>query len=365
MPRRLLHLPQSRHTPRLWCPALPHLCGHRAAALSRHSPVQCDTQYTHSQCWFNVIPLKTGGPAIPRTARAWYPYIRLVFLFFMWDQVSLLEIQPYIHVSEEWCGCPTQWHPSTKDSSGTQTHKATPTRIEMHRNGLNIFLYTSDQPLDTVLFFTTTQQKLFWSSRFTGAHYNYCRSTGSTLEADTKGRLLYNFIRRGHSVHSDSWGQAKTNWVYHSLLWNRTKERKKETEIVLYSMPSIYWALKDGYCAPLRRHPCGFITAQRWLLLMASVSQIFGEMWNGTTQTFKSHPGPQASPDVSSPQPGWCGDFCTTAILTFCPNTNHFENPIVECLHMWPFHRHRSLLCLTEQLLWAQSQTCQSQYSNI
>lgn len=40
------------------------------------------TQYTHSQCWFNVIPLKTGGPAMPRTARAWYPYIRLVFLFF-------------------------------------------------------------------------------------------------------------------------------------------------------------------------------------------------------------------------------------------------------------------------------------------
>lgn len=92
MPRRLLHLPQSRHTPRLWCPALPHLCGHRAAALSRHAPVQCDTQYTHAQCWFNVIPLKTGGPAMPRTARAWYPYIRLVFLFFMWDQVSLLEI---------------------------------------------------------------------------------------------------------------------------------------------------------------------------------------------------------------------------------------------------------------------------------
>lgn len=49
----------------------------------------------------------------------------------------------------------------------------------MHRNGLNIFLYTSDQPLDSVLFFTTTQQKLFWSSRFTGAHYNNCRSTAN------------------------------------------------------------------------------------------------------------------------------------------------------------------------------------------
>lgn len=47
----------------------------------------------------------------------------------------------------------------------------------MHRTGLDIFLYTFDQPLDTVLFFTTTQQKLFWSSRFTGAHYNNCRST--------------------------------------------------------------------------------------------------------------------------------------------------------------------------------------------
>lgn len=49
----------------------------------------------------------------------------------------------------------------------------------MHRNGLNIFLYTSDQPLDTVLLFTTTQQKLFWSSHFTGAHYNNCRSTAN------------------------------------------------------------------------------------------------------------------------------------------------------------------------------------------
>lgn len=186
----------------------------------------------------------------------------------------------------------------------------------MHRNGLNIFLYTSDQPLDTVLFFTTTQQKLFWSSRFTGAHYNYCRSTGSTLEADTKGRLLYNFIRRGHSVHSDSWGQAKTNWVYHSLLWNRTKERKKETEIVLYSMPSRYWALKDGYCAPLRRHPCGFITAQRWLLLMASVSQIFGEMWNGTTQT-----SDRITPRSSSLP--WCKLSSARLVWRFL----HYRNP--------------------------------------
>lgn len=61
----------------------------------------------------------------------------------------------------------------------TRTHEATPARIEMHRNGLNIFLYTSDQPLDAVLLFTTTQQKLFWSSHFTGAHYNNCRSTAN------------------------------------------------------------------------------------------------------------------------------------------------------------------------------------------
>lgn len=206
----------------------------------------------------------------------------------------------------------------------------------MHRNGLNIFLYTSDQPLDTVLFFTTTQQKLFWSSRFTGAHYNNCRSTGSTLEADTNGRLLYNFIRRGHSVHSDSWGQAKTNWVYHSLLWNRTKERKKRLKLFYtqcqadtehLKMAIVHLSedtrvdslpLKDGSFSWLQSHrsleKCG--TAQ-----LKTSDRI--------TPRSSSLPS-----DVSSPQPGWCGDFCTTAILTFCPNTNHFENPIVECLHM-------------------------------
>lgn len=63
--------------------------------------------------------------------------------------------------SQKDCGCPAQWHQSKKDPRWTQTHKATPTRIEMHRNGLNIFLYTSDQPLDTILFLHELSRSFF------------------------------------------------------------------------------------------------------------------------------------------------------------------------------------------------------------
>lgn len=147
----------------------------------------------------------------------------------------------------------------------------------MHRNGLDIFLYTLDQPLNTVLFFTTTQQKLFWSSRFTGAHYNNSRSTAkiqAVLSVQTQ-KADYCIISSEEATLFIPILGAKpklTGFTTHAL--EQDKRKKKETEIVYTQSQADTEHLK---MAPLRRHPCGFITAQRWLLLTASVSQIFGK----------------------------------------------------------------------------------------
>lgn len=207
----------------------------------------------------------------------------------------------------------------------------------MYRNGMNIFLFTSDQPLDTVLFFTTTQQKLFWSSRFTGAYYNNCRSTANiqavlsmqTQKADyciissEEATLFIPILGAkpkltGFTTHCVGTGQQKEK---RRLKWFYT-QCQADTEHLKMAIVHLSedtrvdsLPLKDGYSSRLQFH-------RSWKV----------ERHNSSVK-IKSHPGPQASPfDVSPPQPGWCGGFCTTTILTLCPNSNHLENPIVKRL---------------------------------
>lgn len=120
MPRRLPFTSKRTHPQAgaailpLWCQALPHLCGHRAAAHSLHTDIHhpswrmINTVFTlvvedkdkgkHSQITHtpsvlslgsNEIPLKTGGPTTSPGSRGTHHNRVLFVLFFViWDQVS-------------------------------------------------------------------------------------------------------------------------------------------------------------------------------------------------------------------------------------------------------------------------------------
>lgn len=86
------------------------------------------------------------------------------------------------------------------------------------------------------------------------------------------------------------------------MRWNRIKERKKILKLFYTQSQADTEHLK---MAPLRRHPCGFITAQRWLLLTASVSQNFGKSGQHNSSVKLNHNQFSSLPLWCEPSSAW------------------------------------------------------------